>query len=58
VTRLLYARIVLSLVGVAVWGYGQRIENPPMRIAGMAILAVALLLRFAPKGWFDDKPGM
>lgn len=56
-TRLLIARIALSLFGLAVWGYGQRTENPKMRIAGMAILAVALVLRFVPTRWFDDTPG-
>ena len=51
-TRLLITRVVLTLIGVGVWGYGQRMEQPQMRVAGMAILAVALLLRFAPKRWF------
>jgi hypothetical protein len=51
-TRLLTTRIVLALFGVAVWGYGQRTDQPEMRLAGMGILAVSLLLRFAPKRWF------
>ena len=55
-TRLLTARIVLTLIGVVVWGYGQRIDNAETRFAGIAVLAVALLLRFAPKRWFAGDP--
>ena len=54
-TRYLLARIIVTLVGVAVWGYGQRIALPAIRILGIAILAVALMLRFAPRRWFDDE---
>ena len=53
-TRLLYARIALTLVALGVWGYGQRYDDPRMRLVGMAILVVVLVLRFAPKRWFDD----
>ena len=38
-TRLIYARIALTLTGVAIWGYGQRYDDARLRIAGMAILA-------------------
>jgi hypothetical protein len=54
-TRYLLARIIVTLVGVAVWGYGQRYELPGVRIGGIGILAVALMLRFAPRRWFDDE---
>jgi hypothetical protein len=54
-TRLLTARLVLMAIGVLVWGYGQRAELPQVRIAGMAILAVALLLRFVPKRWLGGE---
>lgn len=53
-TRLLVGRLVVTLIGIAVWGYGQRTEQPQVRVAGIVILAVALLLRFAPKRWFGD----
>ena len=52
--RLLTARVVLTLAGLAVWGYGQRADLPNTRLAGMGILAVALLLRFVPGRWLDD----
>jgi chromate transport protein ChrA len=51
-TRLLITRVVVTLIGVAVWGYGQRTDQANIRFAGMAIIAVALLLRFAPARWF------
>ena len=52
-TRLLITRMVVTLIGVAVWGYGQRTDQSQLRILGMVILAIALLLRFAPRRWFD-----
>ena len=52
-TRYLLARIIVTLAGVAVWGYGQRFDLPQVRIAGIGILAIALMLRFAPRRWFD-----
>ena len=55
-TRLLTARVVLTLIGVAVWGYGQRTDNAQTRLAGILVLAIALLLRFAPKRWFAGSP--
>jgi len=53
-TRLIVTRIVVTLIGVAVWGYGQRMNQPQVRIVGMIVIAFALLLRFAPKRWFGD----
>jgi hypothetical protein len=55
-TRLLIARMVLSGIGVLVWGYGNATNQPRFLYAGMGILLVALLLRFAPKRWFDETP--
>jgi hypothetical protein len=52
--RLLMARLALTLIGVAVWGYGNATGQSRFMIAGMAIIAVALLLRFAPKRWFGE----
>ena len=53
-TRLLVARLVLIGIGVLVWGYGNAASQPRFMYAGMGILLVALLLRFAPKRWFDE----
>ena len=52
--RLLLARLVLTGIGVAVWGYGNATRQPQIMYAGMGILAVALLMRFLPRRWFDD----
>ena len=54
--RLLLARLILTGIGVAVWGYGNATGQPRVMYAGMGILAMALLMRFAPKHWFDDTP--
>jgi len=53
-TRLLIARLILIGIGVVVWGYGNATSQPRFMYAGMGILLVALLLRFAPKRWFDE----
>jgi hypothetical protein len=53
-TRLLIARLVLSGIGVIVWGYGNATAQPRFMYAGMGILLIALLLRFAPRRWFDE----
>jgi membrane protein YdbS with pleckstrin-like domain len=52
--RLMLARILLGAIGVAVWGYGYRIDDSNVRYAGIAILAVALVLRFVPPRWFRE----
>ena len=54
--RLLLARLILTGIGVAVWGYGNATGQAQIMYAGMGILAVALLMRFLPKRWFDDAP--
>ena len=53
-TRLLVARLVLIGIGVVVWGYGNATSQPRIMYAGMGILLVALILRFAPRRWFDE----
>ena len=54
--RLLIARLVLTGIGIAVWGYGHATDQTNLMYAGMGILAVALVMRFLPKHWFDDPP--
>jgi hypothetical protein len=55
-TRLLVARIVLTLIGIAVWGCGNASNQPRVMYAGMGLLVIALLMRFVPKRWFDETP--
>lgn len=54
--RLLVARLALTGIGIVVWGYGNATAQPRFMYAGMGLLAVALLLRFAPKRWFVEPP--
>ena len=53
-TRLLIARLVLIGIGVVVWGYGNATSQPRIMYAGMGVLLIALLLRVAPRRWFDE----
>ena len=53
-TTFLWIRTALALIGVAVWGWGYRTDDPQVRLAGMAILLVTLLLRFVPKRWLGE----
>jgi hypothetical protein len=46
VNALLRVRIALFLAGVACWGVGVVRDNPGIRWVGIALLVVALLLRF------------
>ena len=55
-TRLLIARIVLMAIGIVVWGYGNASNQLRVMYAGMGIVAVALVLRFLPRRWFDGPP--
>ena len=45
-TRETVIKLALLLVGLAVFGYGVRAEVPEVRWAGIAIIALGLLLRF------------
>ena len=55
-TRLLIARIVLTGIGIAIWGYGNATDQPRVLYAGMGLLAIALIMRFLPRRWFDETP--
>jgi hypothetical protein len=47
--RLLRIRLGVALVGAAVWFTSVRLDHATGRLVGMVIMAIALLLRFAPK---------
>lgn len=40
------AKLGIALAGLILWGYGARVEVPWMRWTGIALLAVAAVLRF------------
>lgn len=39
-------QIAFLIMGLIIWGYGQRIDDPTVRLVGIAFLAVATVLRF------------
>jgi hypothetical protein len=47
-TTLTWVRFVLAAIGMIVWAYGFRVDDATIRWVGIALLAVAVLLRFAP----------
>ncbi len=40
-------RLVIGAIGVAVWAWGYMAERASLRLYGIAILALALIIRFA-----------
>jgi len=42
-------QLALLLVGLAVWGYGQRIDDGRLRAIGIVFFALATVLRFIRK---------
>jgi len=39
-------QLALLAIGFVCWGYGQRIDDPPLRLVGIAFFAIATMLRF------------
>ena len=39
-------QLALLVMGVIIWGYGQRIDDPSLRLVGIAFFALATMLRF------------
>lgn len=39
-------QLVLLVIGLVAWGYGQRIDDPSLRLVGIALFALATMLRF------------
>ena len=39
-------QVAFLLMGLIIWGYGQRVDDPTIRLVGIAFFAVAFLLRF------------
>lgn len=54
--RRLLIRLVLLVVGVLVWAYGFRTDSAEVRLAAIAIMAVAFLVRFVPGRWLGGDP--
>jgi hypothetical protein len=50
-------RLAMAAVGVAVWVYGQRVDNANIRAVGIAMLALSVLMRFIPRPKPPVTPG-
>jgi tRNA(Met) C34 N-acetyltransferase TmcA len=48
-TGMTVAKLALAAIGVIVWSYGYRVDDPSLRWVGIAFLAAAALLRFWPR---------
>jgi hypothetical protein len=44
------ARLTFAVIGVAIWGYAVATDDANLRLAGIALLALSLVLRFLPGG--------
>jgi hypothetical protein len=49
VTRRTEIQLALLVVGLVVWGYGQRVDDDRLRAVGIVFFAVATALRFLKK---------
>lgn len=45
-TWLMQARLAVAAIGVVVWAYAIKVDDPRLRLTGIIMLAVALALRF------------
>jgi hypothetical protein len=46
VSRRTTFQLAFLFMGLIVWGYGQRVDDPSLRLIGIAFFALATLLRF------------
>lgn len=53
--RLVLARVLVTVVGVLVWAYGFRLNDPTVRMVGIVLLALSLALRFVPRRWVGEE---
>jgi len=49
VARRTEIQLALLVVGLVVWGYGQRVDDGRLRLIGILLFAVATALRFLKK---------
>jgi hypothetical protein len=45
VSRRTEMQLALLVVGLVVWGYGQRIDDSRLRVVGIVVFAIATALR-------------
>jgi hypothetical protein len=39
-------QVAFLIMGLIIWAYGQRVDDPTIRLVGIAFFAVAFVLRF------------
>ncbi|MFN2566227.1 MAG: hypothetical protein ABR499_14615 [Gemmatimonadaceae bacterium] len=49
-STLTLVRVALAAIGLIVWGYGYRVDDPVARWIGIGFLGAALLARFWRRG--------
>lgn len=47
-SRFTLLKFTLAGIGLVVWGYGARMDLPNVRLVGIAVVAVAFVIRFLP----------
>ena len=47
--KLTAMRLLVAALAIVIWGYGLKVDDANYRIVGMALLAAALILRFAKR---------
>jgi hypothetical protein len=45
-TNLVRLKLALVIIGLIVWTWGYRVDDPFLRVVGIAALLIAFLLRF------------
>lgn len=45
-TRIMQARLAIAFMGIVVWAYAIKVDDPRLRLTGIIFLAVSLALRF------------
>ena len=53
-TRYTQIKLALAVVGVLIWAYGYRANDPTIRLIGIIVLALSVILRLLPKRLRDD----
>jgi len=53
-TRYTQIKLAIAVVGVLIWAYGYRANDPTIRLIGIIVLALSVILRLLPKRLRDD----
>ena len=53
-TRYTQIKLALAAIGLLVWAYGFRANDPTIRLIGIIFLALSVILRLLPKRLRND----